>query len=112
MWFPNKLDKIDDLINIETKNSFIKDKINIKDKQAINHIFRCISSDGATVFSTNGDLEYMGVIVNLEKAKVSGMTGTGETAASILKNNGVAIKVSQDGLIKIFVEGISKTFFF
>ena len=37
---------------------------------------------------------------NVEKAK---LVGSGETAARFLAKNGVAIKISQDGTIKIFV---------
>ena len=112
IWFPNDIDNIDSFINNETKNSFIKGDLNITDKQAINHIFRCISSDGATIFNKEGVLIHMGVIINIEKAKIHGITGTGESAASVLKQNGVSIKVSQDGLIKIFIQGEEKTFYF
>lgn len=112
LWFPEDLKNIDCLINPKTKNSFLKEKINIKNKHAIKHLLRCISSDGACVFSNTGILEHIGVIVNLENAKASGMTGTGETAAAILKQNGLAIKVSQDGLIKIFTKNNDSAYIF
>jgi hypothetical protein len=112
LWFPNDIDKIDELINTKTKNSFLKEKINITDKQAINHIFRCISSDGSSIIDKEGNLLYIGVIVNIEKAKVSGITGTGESAASVLSANGISIKISSDGLIKIFTPNSSKPYYF
>src|SRR5690606_6437373 len=35
LWFPDEIDKIDELINTETKNSFLKERLNITDKKAI-----------------------------------------------------------------------------
>ncbi len=102
LWFPEKLDQIDVLIKTETKNSLINTPINLTDKRFINHIFRCLSSDGATVIDKEGNIRYIGVIVDLSKAVVSGLKGTGETAASALAVNGISIKISQDGNIKIF----------
>lgn len=103
IWFPSNLEEIDNLIQIETKNNFIKEKVNISDKRFINHIFRCLSSDGANIISKDGTLLHFGVIVDLGKVKVSGLKGTGETAASALASNGIAVKISQDGNIKIFL---------
>lgn len=31
--------------------------------------------------------------------------GIGETAASLLAKNGIAVKISQDGTIKVFLNG-------
>ncbi|WP_406823949.1 hypothetical protein [Pedobacter sp. KACC 23697] len=104
LWFPDDLGDIDQYINPDTKNSFLNDKINITERSAINHLFRCLSSDGVSVFDKRGNLEYMGVIVDIGKGKVKGIAGTGETAASILCSNGVSIKISQDGAIKIFTD--------
>lgn len=112
LWVPNDISKIDDLINVETKNSFLKEGLNITDKQSINHIFRCITSDGCSVIDKMGNLLFIGVIVNIEKAKVSGITGTGESAASVLSANGISIKISSDGLIKIFTQNSAKPYYF
>lgn len=112
LWFPDNMDEIDSYINPKTKNIFLKENINIKDKRAINHIFRCISSDGASIFDRNGDLMYIGVIINIQKATANGMTGTGESAASVLSANGISIKISSDGLIKIFTSRSSIPYVF
>ena len=37
-----------------------------------------------------------------------GLMGTGENAAKILSKNGIALKISQDGNIKIFAESSSE----
>jgi hypothetical protein len=57
-------------------------------------------------------LLYIGVIVNIEKSKVKGIAGTGESAASVLRANGISIKVSSDGLIKIFTPDSEKPYYF
>src|SRR5690606_27545339 len=108
LWFPEDLDNIDEYINTATKNSFVNQNINITDSTYTNHIFRCLSSDGATIIDKDGNLLYLGVIINLNKAKVSGIVGTGESAASILKGNGLSIKISSDGMIKIFTKNNDK----
>jgi hypothetical protein len=112
LWFPDRLDEIDPFINVSTKNSFLKEQINITDSQSINHIFRCLSSDGASIIDKNGNLLHMGVIINIEKSKITGLTGTGESAASILGQNGVSIKISSDGQIKIFVKNATTPYYF
>jgi hypothetical protein len=105
LWLPNQMNEIDPFINVNTKNSLLKDKLNIMDKSAVNHLFRCFSSDGVSIIDGEGTLVYMGVIVDISKADVKGIAGTGESAASVLSGNGIAIKISSDGLIKIFAQG-------
>ena len=61
---------------------------------------------GATVIDKNGKIRYFGCIADISKVTAGGIKGTGETAASLLAQNGMAIKISQDGPIKIFMEGI------
>lgn len=73
-----------------------------------NHIIRYLSSDGATIVDKDGFLQYFGCIVDLGKIKIQGVKGTGESAAEALAHNGIAIKISQDGLIKIFNKPDSK----
>ena len=102
IWFPSQIDLIDDLIQIKTKNIFTKKSLNIKNKNFINHIMRCFSSDGATIIDSHGDIKFLGVIADISKIKINGLKGTGESAAAVLGSNGVSIKISQDGSIKIF----------
>lgn len=112
LWFPTDIDKIDDLIQVNTKNTFLKAPINLVNKNFINHIFRCLSSDGATIIDREGNIRYIGVIIDLSKISVTGLKGTGESAASALTTNGVSIKISQDGNIKIFTPGSKEAFIF
>ena len=44
----------------------------------------------------------------MEVADNKTLKGTGETAASRLASNGIAIKISQDGTIKIFLNERTK----
>ena len=75
-------------------------------------IDKILASDGAIVIEKNGDIMYESVFVDVGKAKVSlnTLVGTGETATAYLAQNGVAIKVSQDGTIKIY-SGNDKFYF-
>lgn len=103
IWFPKNMEEIDGLIQPATKNKFIETPLSLEDKRFINHIFRCLSNDGATIIDQDGTIRYFGVIVDLSKITVSGLKGTGESAASALAANGTSIKISQDGNIKIFL---------
>ena len=55
---------------------------------------------------------YESVFADMGKANVSEvkLSGSGETAAQLLSSNGIAIKISQDGTIKIF-SGSEKLFY-
>lgn len=112
LWFPENMDDIDQYINPNTKNSFVIDNLFITDTQAINHIFRCFSSDGVSIIDKFGKLIYIGVIVDISKASIKGIAGTGESAASVLSKNGLSIKVSQDGVIKIFTKDSQMPYYF
>lgn len=67
-------------------------------------IDKVLASDGAIVIEKNGDVMYESVFSKVGKIKSSSgvLIGTGETATRNLAQNGVAIKVSQDGTIKVF----------
>lgn len=71
-----------------------------------------LSSDGVTVIDKSGKIIYHGGIVDLNAGITKGLAGTGETAARILSDNGIAIKISQDGNIKIFYSIQEKPFIF
>lgn len=112
LWFPSDISKIDELIQINTKNTFLDNPVNVTNKDFINHIFRCLSSDGATVIDKQGDIIFVGVVIDLSKVTIHGLKGTGESAASVLVRNGVSVKISQDGNIKIFTPKSEKPFIF
>ena len=108
IWLPKDIAKVDDLVMKKTKNQLIKKPISILNKSFTNHIIRYLSSDGATIFDNHGFLQYFGCIVDISKIKIKGLKGTGESASSALSSNGIAIKISEDGTIKVFLKKNSK----
>ena len=104
IWLPDNIDQIGELIKKQTMNRFIKTPIPIIDKSFANHIIRYLSSDGATIIDKNGFLQYFSCIIDLNKIEVKGIKGTGESAAGALSSNGISLKISQDGTIKLFYE--------
>jgi hypothetical protein len=104
IWLPEKINKIDLLVKKQTKNQFINVPISIKDKSFTNHIIRYLSSDGATIIDKLGLLQYFGCVIDLNKIEVKGIKGTCESAAGALVSNGISLKISQDGTIKVFIK--------
>ena len=103
MWLPDKLEE--DEINkyILSKNDIIVECIDILDNKADSLIKRMLTSDGVTALNSEGKVIFTGGIVDLNSVNAKGKAiGTGESAARILSHNGIAIKISQDGAIKIF----------
>ena len=103
IWIPEDSSTIEKYVLTKTLNRFSEEKINIADRSFTSLFKRILSSDGATIISTEGELLYYGAVVDISNAPASGVTGTGATAAGVLANNGIAIKVSQDGTIKFFL---------
>lgn len=100
IWLPKNLDKIDELL--KGKNRLLRNAVSINDKSFSNQILRYFSSDGAAIIDKNGLLQYFGCIIDINKVKIEGVKGTGESAAGELAGNGMSIKISQDGTIKVF----------
>lgn len=87
---------------LNDKHTFTRKNLYITDATSDNIIKRLLSSDGAVAIDSNGKILYFGCIANLYEAKKSSkLKGTGESAASVLAQNGIAIKISQDGTIKV-----------
>lgn len=106
IWIPEDLDKAKLLI--KNWNKFIRGNITISDKQHTNHIIRVLSSDGATIIDKAGQVLFYGCVADTAKTRIKGVKGTGETAASILATNGISIKISQDGTIRIYLNARAK----
>ena len=106
IWIPRELSLINDTVIEKTTNELVQTPISLKDPINLPIIKRLLSSDGATVIDQGGNIRYFGCIADLSKVEKGGIKGTGETAAWLLASNGMAIKISQDGPIKIFIEGI------
>ena len=95
---PKSIEKL-----IRNKSSLTRKKINIKEAMNESLVSRLLSSDGATVINIDGEVLYYGCIVDNNAIENGGVTGTGESAAKILAKNGIAFKISQDGMIKLFL---------
>lgn len=104
IWLPKDINTIDNIVLEKSKNVFSDKLLNFNDEKNQPIVKRLLSSDGATVIDANGKIRYFGCIADISKATAGGIKGTGETAASLLAQNGMAIKISQDGPIKMFIE--------
>lgn len=102
IWIPEESDEISIDKVIGKKTSLFKRSLNVTDQTHAGIIYRVLSSDGVTIIDKKGNLIYCGGIVRLAIDASEGLMGTGETAAKTLSSNGLAIKISQDGNIKIF----------
>ncbi len=81
-------------------------KLNLLNEEHEVLIDRVLASDGAVVVEKNGHILFDGVFAEMGNPTSTGvLTGSGETATMRLSSNGVAIKISQDGLIKLYVGG-------
>lgn len=105
IWMPKDINKYSESIKEGTANKLAETTFNIVDQAYSSLLKRILSSDGATVIRPTGEIEAYGCMVETGQARVSGVKGTGETAASLLAKNGIAIKISQDGTIKVFLNG-------
>lgn len=105
LWIP--MDSSEETIKTYTTSNRVniwKRKLNLLEESHQVILEKVLASDGAIVIEKNGQVLYESVLAdmkesNVEKAK---LVGSGETAARFLAKNGVAIKISQDGTIKIF----------
>ncbi len=105
LWIP--MDSSEEVINAATTSNRVniwKRKLHLLDESHQVILEKILASDGAIVIEKNGQVLYESVFAdikesNAEKAK---LVGSGETAARFLAKNGVAIKISQDGMIKVF----------
>ena len=112
IWMPK--DSAGTAINqyLLTKSSVFIPKKTILSNVEEDTIMRILTSDGVTVIDKKGTIIYHGGIVDLSASTVKGLAGTGETATKILSDNGIAIKISQDGNIKIFTSSTEEPLIF
>lgn len=105
IWVPDRINTVNKYVKKDTKNRLSPKRIFITNRETVPLVRRVLSSDGATIISRSGELLWFGCIVDNSKLAAKGVKGTGETAAKELAKNGLAIKVSQDGAIKVFLNG-------
>jgi hypothetical protein len=85
-----------------TRNRLHKTSMSLLEPSHRSTITRFVTSDGAVVITPQGSVEYYGCIVDITNLETSGVSGTGESVGQILGKHGVAVKISQDGNIKVF----------
>ena len=105
IWIPR--DASDEAISELTTPNRVKiwkSQLSILDESHQVLIEKILASDGAIVIDKKGDVQYESVFADMSKSHISKakLTGSGETATRLLAQNGVAVKISQDGSIKIF----------
>lgn len=105
IWIPNYCSE-QAISNLTTSNRIRmwKRKLSILNESHQVLVDKILASDGAIVIEKDGQVLYESVFADMSKASVSvvKLVGSGETAARFLATNGVAIKISQDGTIKVF----------
>lgn len=102
IWIPRDLSSSQK--NVLYAHRFIRDKLSIFDAFLTPTIIRFLRSDGATVFEKDGTIPYFACKVRLNEINNEDITGTGEDAAQTLSKNGVAVKISKDGGIRIYYD--------
>lgn len=115
IWIPKDIKSIYSLISSGTMHQILltgasNESLNITDPTISSVIDRLLASDGALVIDKDGIILGYGAFADLSQNIVEGVKGSGESAASILAQNGIAIKISQDGPIHIFMDNNSITF--
>ncbi|WP_439881154.1 hypothetical protein ACSX1A_18675 [Pontibacter sp. MBLB2868] len=103
IWVPENISSIQDFVKPESLHTLVYQPVSISEVKYVNQILRYISSDGAAVIDSKGYLRYFGCIVDTSKLRVTEIKGTGEAAAEVLSRNGLSIKISHDGTIKLFL---------
>ena len=105
LWIPD--DCSEKAINSLTTKNRVKiwnTELNIMNESHQVLIDKILASDGAIVIGKKGEIIFESVFADMSNNSSSDvkLTGSGETAAELLAQNGIAIKISQDGTIKIF----------
>ncbi|WP_335919118.1 hypothetical protein [Shewanella algae] len=100
IWIPTDLSDIDSYLM--TKNNLTNDRFSILDMNHKSTLLRLFSSDGASVININGDVISFGSVIDISKASINGVKGTGESVSTLLGENGMSVKISQDGKISLF----------
>lgn len=113
IWLPQ--DTADETLSqlLAKRMRLVENDINIQDQRNVELVKRILSSDGVTIIDISGNIISNGCVVNLSEAN-SGkkLIGTGEAASKLLSSNGISIKVSQDGSVKIYYDIEKQPFVF
>lgn len=85
---------------MRVRHRFVRDPIPLDRWDA--GVDRLLASDGATILDQEGQIRYFGCVVESRLEQGGPVRGTGETAAATLGKLGVALKVSADGVVKVY----------
>ncbi|MCG3826841.1 hypothetical protein [Photobacterium damselae] len=108
IWIPSNRNELDGiLIN---QNQAFRTPMSVLNTNHHSTIMRASTSDGATVINQRGEIEQYGCLVDMSKLEVVGISGAGEAVGQMLGKNGVAVKISQDGNIKVFYNTLKQVF--
>lgn len=108
IWIPSNSNELDGiLIN---QNQTFRTPMSVLNTNHHSTIMRASTSDGATVINQRGQIEQYGCLVDMSKLEVAGISGAGEAVGQMLGKNGVAVKISQDGNIKVFYNTLKQVF--
>ena len=107
LWIPK--DCSEEAISKLTTDNRVKiwnNELNIMNESHQVLIEKILASDGAVIIDKDGKIIFDSVFADMshDSYSVVKLSGSGETATRLLAQNGVAVKISQDGSIKIFSE--------
>ncbi|MEP0545487.1 MAG: hypothetical protein ABJF88_00995 [Rhodothermales bacterium] len=91
-------------VHLKTRNRLLTEPVSLFDAARRSFLTRQLTSDGATIIATTGDVLGYGCIVDTGREAIQGVYGTGELTARHLSRFGVAIKVSRDGQVQIYTQ--------
>ena len=105
VWIPWDKAHID---NLTLRSSQLWDyDMSVSDSRFRGLILRLASSDGALIMSKDGYILRFGAVANMTDAcaRDVAISGAGSIAAQFLSQSGVVIKVSADGVVKVYTNG-------
>lgn len=103
LWVPMDVERVDQVLL--SRNRLTRQPLSILDESHTQSLLRLLTSDGAAVFARDGSVLSYGSVVDISKVQINGLKGTGESVAGLLGSNGLAVKISQDGTIKLYAGG-------
>jgi len=105
IWIPWKKVHID---HLTLRSSKLWDyDVSVSDSHFRGLVLRLASSDGALILSLEGRILRFGAVANLADAYARdvAISGAGSIAAQFLSQSGVVIKISADGVVKVYTNG-------
>lgn len=100
LWIPENSENVNGLLL--NRNQLTKTPFSILERSHTQSLLRLLSSDGASIFLKDGTLLSFGSVIDISQINVDGVKGTGESVSKLLASNGVSVKISQDGTIKLY----------